>query len=125
MTRPRPASSPVLTPLSHAILLALADEDRHGYGIIKEVVRQTEGALDPGTGTLYAALHRMLEEGLLVESPAGPDPEEDQRRKYYRLTEAGKKAARRETLRLARLVSVAREKEVVTALEAAGEGGAP
>jgi DNA-binding PadR family transcriptional regulator len=51
-----------LTPLSHAVLLALADADRHGYGIIKEVERQTAGTLSPGTGTLYAALQRMQDE---------------------------------------------------------------
>ncbi len=125
MASPPPAEAVPLTPLSHAILLALADEDRHGYGIIKEVVRQTDGALNPGTGTLYAALHRMMEEGLLAESPEDPDPGTDPRRKYYRLTDAGRAAARAETLHLARLVRVAREKELVTDLDTAGIGGRP
>jgi len=120
---PAPVSGVPLTPLSHAILLALADEDRHGYGIIKEVTRQTGGTLTPGTGTLYAALHRMQEEGLLGESPLEPGPAEDQRRKYYRLTEAGREAARSETLRLARVVAVAREKQLVTEGEAADGAG--
>jgi DNA-binding PadR family transcriptional regulator len=112
-----------LTPLSHAILLALADGDRHGYGIIKEVERQTDRALSPGTGTLYAALHRMADEGLIQESDRLPEPHEDQRRKYYRLTPAGRALVRAETLRLARLVALAREKDLVTEGEAAVEGG--
>jgi DNA-binding PadR family transcriptional regulator len=113
------------TPLSHAILLALVDEDRHGYGIIKEIVRQTEGVLNPGTGTLYAALHRMMEEGLLAASPTQPAPGDDPRRKYYRLTERGRSVARAETLRLARLVVVAREKKLVSELGTAGSAGPP
>lgn len=112
-----------LTPLSHAILLALVDEDRHGYGIIKEVERQSDGALAPGTGTLYAALRRMQDEGLLADSDREPGPDEDQRRKYYRITGRGRAAARAETLRLARLVAVAREKALVTPGEAAAGGG--
>lgn len=114
-----------LTPLSHAVLLALVDEDRHGYGIIKEVERQTAGTVAPGTGTLYAALRRMQEEGLLADSDREPGPEEDQRRKYYRITERGREVARAETLRLARLVAVAREKALLAAGEGAPEGLAP
>ena len=110
---PQPAPALPLTPLSHTILLALADEDRHGYGIIKEVVRQTDGSVNPGTGTLYAALHRLMQEGLLAESPFQPGPDSDQRRKYYRLTEAGRRVARAETVRLARLVEVARDKNLL------------
>lgn len=102
-----------LTPLSHAILLALADEDRHGYGIIKKIVEQSDGALRPGTGTLYSALQRLLDDGMIADSPRSPEPDEDRRRKYYRLTEAGRDAARAEALRLARLVAVARDVEVV------------
>ena len=101
------------TALSHAILLALADADRHGYGIIKEVTRQTEGALRPGTGTLYTALQRLQDEGLIGESSRSPEPDEDRRRKYYRITPAGRALARTETLRLMRLVTVAREKDLL------------
>jgi DNA-binding PadR family transcriptional regulator len=111
-----------LTPLSHAILLALVDEDRHGYGIIKEVERQTQGTVAPGTGTLYAALRRMQEDGLLADSEREPGPDEDQRRKYYRITERGRDVARAETLRLARLVAVAREKALLAESEAVSEG---
>lgn len=108
-----------LTPLSHAILLALAAEDRHGYGIIKKIVEQSDGTLRPGTGTLYSALQRLLDEGLIAESPRSPEPDEDRRRKYYRLTDAGRDAARVEALRLARLVAVAREVDVVGEAELA------
>ena len=107
------SESSVPTPLSHAVLLALLDADRHGYGIIKEVERQTEGALRPGTGTLYTALQRLQDEGLIAESPRRPDPEDDARRKYYRITAAGRAAARAETLRLIRLVAVARDKALL------------
>ena len=113
------AESTAPTPLSHAILLALAGEDRHGYGIIKAVDLQSEGALRPGTGTLYTALQRLLDEGLIAESSREPAPEEDRRRKYYRLTEAGREAARTETLRLARLVALARDRALVDAPELA------
>lgn len=112
-----------LTPLSHAVLLALADEDRHGYGVIKEVERQTGGALRPGTGTLYAALQRLQEEGLIDDSPREPGPGEDARRKYYRLTDRGRRLAGAEALRLARLLGEARRKAVVDAAELAAEMG--
>ena len=105
--------SETLTPLSHAVLLALADDDLHGYGIIKAVTSQSEGTLRPGTGTLYTALQRLMDEGLIGESARGPEPQEDQRRRYYRLTDAGREAARIETLRLARLVALARDKAIV------------
>ena len=111
-----------LTPLSHAVLLALADADRHGYAIIKEVERQSGGELSPGTGTLYAALARLEEDGAIAPSDDLPGPDEDQRRKYYRLTDEGRVLARAETLRLARLVAVAREKALLEEGEAAVEG---
>lgn len=101
------------TPLSHAILIALADADLHGYGIIKAVEDQSGGALRPGTGTLYTALQRLLDVGLIEESDREPDPGEDRRRRYYHLTEAGRDAARAETLRLAHLVALARERRLV------------
>lgn len=123
MAKPPPDVAELpLTPLSHAILLALADADLHGYGIIKEVERQTDGALRPGTGTLYAALQRLRGDGLLAESAREPGPDEDARRKYYRLTAEGRRVARAESLRLARMVTVAREKKLLDPREAAGGG---
>jgi len=116
--------STTLTPLSHAILLALAEEDRHGYAIIKAVVSQSEETLRPGTGTLYTALQRLMDEGLIAESAREPEPGEDRRRRYYRLTDAGREAARGETLRLARLVALARDVSVVAEADLAQALGA-
>jgi DNA-binding PadR family transcriptional regulator len=110
------------TPLSHAVLLALADEDRHGYAILKEIERQSGGAVRPGTGTLYAALQRLTDEGLIAEAPDAADPDDDPRRRYYRLTSEGRAAAAAETRRLARLVQVAGEKNLLPGLRLIGLG---
>jgi DNA-binding PadR family transcriptional regulator len=110
-----------LTPLSHAVLLALADRDLHGYALVQEVVRQTSGALEPGTGTLYAALQRMQADGLIAGSDTLPGPGEDQRRKYYRITNYGRDVARAEIRRLARVLEVASETSL-RAEPAAGKG---
>ena len=114
---PDPEGFLPLTHLSFQILLAVADQDRHGYGIIKEIVHRTDGRIRPGTGTLYTAIQRMLDEGTIVESPRRPAPEEDdERRKYYGLTPLGRAVARAEALRLADLVGIASEKALVPEL---------
>jgi DNA-binding PadR family transcriptional regulator len=78
------------------ILLALADEDRHGYGVIQDVAARTGGALRLSAGTLYRSIQRMLEDGLLVEVSERPAPDEDdERRRYYRITPFGKVTSRR------------------------------
>ena len=98
---------PLTAPVFH-ILLALADEERHGYGIMQDVARQTEGALQLGPGTLYGCLKRMLAAGLVEESEERHDPEmDDERRRYYRMTQLGRRAARAEAKRLAGAVTVA------------------
>ena len=101
-----------LLPLAEAtfhILLAVADGDRHGYGIIQDVAARTDGALKLGAGTLYRSVQRMLEQGLIVETSQRPAPEEDdERRRYYRITPFGRSVARAETARLQRLLSLAR-----------------
>jgi DNA-binding PadR family transcriptional regulator len=112
-----------LTPLSLAILLALADEERHGYGIIKEVERQTDGQVRVGTGSLYAALQRLADDGLIEDSNREPDPDGDQRRRYLRLTESGREVARQEALRIARVLVVAREKQLVPELTVSFNAG--
>lgn len=99
-----------ITPLTFEILLALADEDRHGYGTIKEMERR--GGSGPSTGALYLALHRMEAEGLVEEAPP-PLDNADGRRRYYRITELGRCAAMRESARLARLVETARSKKLL------------
>lgn len=91
------------------ILLALADADRHGYAIIQDVAARTDGALKLSAGTLYRSIHRMLEEGLVTEPRERPAPEEDdERRRYYRITPLGTAVARAEARRLSELVRLAR-----------------
>src|SRR5579863_2508757 len=102
-------NTPSLTPAMFQILLALADGERHGYSIMQEVERATEGGFQLGPGTLYRSIKQMLALGLIEESDERPDPElDDERRRYYRITGAGRRAASLEALRLARLVSQAR-----------------
>jgi DNA-binding PadR family transcriptional regulator len=97
-----------LTPPVFHILLALAAEERHGYGIMQDVAQQTDGALQLGPGTLYGCLKRMLAAGLVEESDERPDPAlDDERRRYYRMTVLGKRMARAEAQRLAGAVTVA------------------
>src|SRR5262249_18413528 len=91
------------------ILLALADQDRHGYAIIQDVAAPTGGELRLGAGTLYRSIQRMLDQGLLVETRDRPDPEDDdERRRYYRITPLGAAVARAEARRLSQLVRMAR-----------------
>jgi DNA-binding PadR family transcriptional regulator len=101
-----------LTPLSLEILIALADVPRHGYGIIKEIEAREGPAAAPSTGALYLALQRMEREGLIggADSPA---EETDARRRYYCLTEAGRRLAVEESTRLAELVAAARSKKLL------------
>jgi DNA-binding PadR family transcriptional regulator len=101
-----------LLPLPSAtfhILLALADDDRHGYAIIQDVEARTGGELRLSAGTLYRSIQRMQEQGLLVETRDRPAPEEDdERRRYYRITPFGLAVAKAETRRLTDLVRMAR-----------------
>ncbi len=98
-----------LQPAAFHILVALADEDRHGYAIIQEVAARTGGAVTLSAGTLYRSIQRLLEQGLIHETRERPAPElDDERRRYYRITPLGKAAARAETRRLQRLVELAR-----------------
>jgi DNA-binding PadR family transcriptional regulator len=91
------------------ILLALCDDDRHGYAILQEVARRTGGELRLSAGTLYRSIQRMLEQGLLEERRERPAPEQDdERRRYYRITPFGSAVARAEAERLNALVRLAR-----------------
>ncbi len=102
-----------LTPAALNILLALADEERHGYGIMQEVRRRTGGRVRLGPGTLYGSIKRMLEGGWVEESDNRPDPElDDERRRYYRITEFGQQVASAEVDRLEDLVKAARSKGI-------------
>ena len=91
------------------ILMALTDEDRHGYAVIQEVAARTGGQLKFSAGTLYRSIQRMLEQGLIVETRERPAPRfDDERRRYYRLTSFGRAVAEAEMRRLAELVKIAR-----------------
>jgi DNA-binding PadR family transcriptional regulator len=99
-----------LPPVTFHILLALADEDRHGYAVIQDVAVRTGGELKLSAGTLYRSIQRMLEQGLIVETRDRPAPEDDdERRRYYRITKFGVEVARAEARRLSQLVKFARE----------------
>jgi DNA-binding PadR family transcriptional regulator len=91
------------------IMLALADQDRHGYGIMRQVAEQTAGRMRLGPGTLYSSIQALLEEKLIEEVNA----REDERRRYYRLTATGRKLARSEAERLADLLRPARAKKIL------------
>jgi DNA-binding PadR family transcriptional regulator len=98
-----------LQPAVFHILMALAEDDRHGYAIIQNVADRTAGGVRLSAGTLYRSIQRMLEDGLLVEIDERPDPEEDdERRRYYRITPLGRNVARAEAQRLIDLVKMAR-----------------
>jgi|SRR5580698_1332664 DNA-binding PadR family transcriptional regulator len=91
------------------ILMAVAEEDRHGYAIIQDVATRTGGELKLSAGTLYRSIQRMLDQGLIVETVERPDPEfDDERRRYYRITPFGTSVAKAEATRLAKLVKWAR-----------------
>src|SRR5579871_1531217 len=104
-----PESLLPLPPATLHILMALAYEDRHGYAIIQDVEARTDGELKLSAGTLYRSIQRMLEQGLILETRERPAPEEDdERRRYYRITPLGEAVARAETRRLTQLVKLAK-----------------
>jgi DNA-binding PadR family transcriptional regulator len=91
------------------ILVAVADEDRHGYAIMQDVAERTNGALKLSPGTLYGSIRRMLEEGLIVELNDRERPDkDDERRRYYRITAFGRSVAQAEAARLATLLRQAK-----------------
>ncbi len=107
---PDPASLLPLPSATFHILMAVADDDRHGYAIIQDVAARTNGELKLSAGTLYRSIQRMLEQGLLAETRERPSPEEDdERRRYYRITAYGAAVARAELGRLTQLVKLARQ----------------
>ena len=111
-----PESQLPLAPASFQILLALVGGERHGYSIMKEVTARTDGAVRMGPGTLYGALKRLLEGGLVEESEERADAElGDDRRRYYRLTKFGLRVARLEARRLEAMVRAARRKKLIGA----------
>jgi DNA-binding PadR family transcriptional regulator len=103
-----------LTPLTFDILLTLADEARHGYGIIREIEERSGAESAPSTGALYLALQRLEAEGLIEEDNGRRPAGDDRRRRYYRITRRGREAAAEEAGRLAGLVTAARRKKLLT-----------
>ncbi|MBV9301636.1 MAG: helix-turn-helix transcriptional regulator [Acidobacteriaceae bacterium] len=105
-----------LDPLPSAafqILLSLSDADLHGYGIMRQIAKQTDGRMRLGPGTLYSSIRSLLEEQLIEEVELRQEPRfSDERRRYYRLTSAGRKLARSEAERLAGLLRIARAKRM-------------
>jgi DNA-binding PadR family transcriptional regulator len=98
-----------LPPATFHILVALSERDRHGYGIMEDVAASTEGELRLSAGTLYRSIHRLLEQGLVIENRKRPaKAEDDERRRYYRITPFGTAVARAETRRLTQLVRLAK-----------------
>ena len=112
---PQPDDLLPLPPATFHILLSLAVEDRHGYAIIQDVATRTGGAVKLSAGTLYRSIQRMLEQDLLEELRTRPAPEDDdERRRYYRITPFGEAVARAEARRLTSLVKLARATGLVT-----------
>ena len=104
-----------LTPVAFEILLGLADQSRHGYALMQEVERRTGGRLRLRPGTLYRAINRLLHTGLLEEVPVNGDTvRDDARRRYYRLTDLGRRVAAAEAGRLASAVEAARVKNLLS-----------
>jgi DNA-binding PadR family transcriptional regulator len=102
-----------LTPAVFHILLSLADGEKHGYGIMKNVETQTRGRIKMGPGTMYGSIKRMLAAGLIEETEERPDPElDDERRRYYKLTAVGRKVAVAETQRITQVLKIARQKHI-------------
>lgn len=117
VSKPAEDFIPLSSPEFH-ILLALADGESHGYAIMQDVARRSGGSMRLGPGTLYGAIARMLEDGLIEESEERPDPElDDARRRYYRLTHLGGTVLAMETQRLASLVRAARSSKAIRSMK--------
>jgi DNA-binding PadR family transcriptional regulator len=95
------------------ILLALADRDLHGYGIMRQVAEQTEDRVRLGPATLYGSIQALLEAEWIEEVDAPPDGEGDERRRYYRITPSGSKTARTEAERMAKALRIARARKIL------------
>ena len=110
-----------LTPLSVSVLLAIAGGARHGYAILQELEERGGGVRVPGAGSLYAALQRMVDEGLLEEVAGVEEPSEGPRRRCYGLTPLGREVARLEVRRLADVVALAAGRRLIAQAAARGE----
>ena len=120
MTNEDATSMLPLSPRDFLILFALVDGDRHGYGLVKEVERQSDGQVRIDPANLYRSLRRMRKQWLVEESERRPAPEaDDERRRYYRITELGTRVVTAEASRMSRLAHAARAKKLIPGSEAA------
>lgn len=109
-----------LSPAMFQVLMALADGDKHGYAVLKEILRRSGGEVRLSPGTLYGIINRLLSEGMVVESRQRPDPSlDDERRRYYHLTDFGHQVACAEAERLETMVAQARAKRLLSRPEPA------
>jgi DNA-binding PadR family transcriptional regulator len=108
-----------LTAAMFNVLITLSDGDKHGYAILKEVEEHTAGEVQLSTGTLYGIIKRLLADGLIVESRQRPAEDDDQRRRYYRLTDDGRHVAVAEATRMEKLLARARSKRLLKAFKPA------
>lgn len=116
MTKKETTNAP-LTPAVLHILLALSTQERHGYGIMKQVEADSQGKVSMGPGTLYGSIGRMIEAGLIGESDKRKDPEMgDERRVYYKITGLGQKTLAAELERYREVVAVAKQKQLSSSL---------
>jgi DNA-binding PadR family transcriptional regulator len=114
-TKPDPESLLPLPSSVFHILLSLSDQERHGYGIMKEVATRTDGKVRLGPGILYGKIKHLIEDGLIEKSDERPDPGmDDERRVYYRLTDFGERVAIAETKRFSQLIGMARAKRLLS-----------
>src|SRR6266700_6776608 len=98
---------PLTLPVFH-MLLSLTDGERHGYALKREILQRTDKRINLGSGALYGAINKLLEQGLIVESDERPDPHlDDERRRYYRITPLGRRVVRAEVARLRALLQLA------------------
>jgi DNA-binding PadR family transcriptional regulator len=110
---PPEASLPLSVPVFH-ILLSLAEEDRHGYALIGDIRRRSRDEVILSTSTLYGAIKRMMRDGLVERSDMRPDPEfDDERRRYYRITDFGREVAACEVQRINKLAEMVRDTQFV------------
>lgn len=111
--KPDPAEHLPLTPAVFHVLLALADGDKHGYAIMKEVERRTDGKVRLSAGTLYGIVARLLNEGMISETERRPAPElDDERRRYYQLSQFGREVAAAEAGRMESAIALAHAKNL-------------
>ena len=114
MTRPDADRLLPLTPGMFQVLIALADGEKHGYAILKEVARRTNGEVALSAATLYTIVRRFVQEGVIAESAERPDPSlDDERRRYYRLTPFGRDVAKAEAARMETALGMARAKKLI------------